>query len=43
MFLDYRGPKLIVRGYTDCSFESDKDDYKSQSSYAFTLNDGTVS
>ena len=36
MFLIYGGPKLIV-------FQSDGDDYKSQSRYMFMLNGGVVS
>ena len=43
IFLIYVGPKLIVQGYTDSSFLSDRDDYKSQSSYMFMLNDGAAS
>ena len=34
---------LIVEGYSDASFQSDRDDSKSQSSYVFTLNGGAVS
>ena len=30
-------------GYTDASFQTDKDDSKSQSSFVFTINDGAVS
>ena len=34
---------LVVNGYTDASFQSDKDDFRSQSGYVFCLNGGTVS
>ena len=34
---------LIVKGYTDASFQTDKDDYRSQSGFLFMLNGGTVS
>ena len=34
---------LHVKGYTDASFQSDRDDSKSQSGYVFTLNGGAVS
>ena len=43
MFLVYAGTELIVRGYIDSSFQSDRDDFKSQSSYIFILNGGVVS
>ena len=33
----------MVSGYADASFQSDLDDYKSQSGYVFTLNGGAVS
>ena len=33
---------LHVKGYTDTSFQFDRDDSKSQSSYVFTLNGGAV-
>nr|AMY96445.1 gag/pol protein [Momordica dioica] len=43
MFLVYGGDKdLAVKGYTDSSFQTDKDDSKSQSG-VFTLNGGAVS
>ncbi|PKI70920.1 hypothetical protein CRG98_008653 [Punica granatum] len=32
--------ELIVRGYTDASFQTDKDDSRSQSGYVFCLNGG---
>jgi hypothetical protein len=34
--------ELIVSGYTNASFMTDTDDYKSQSGYVFTLNDDAV-
>ncbi|PKI78473.1 hypothetical protein CRG98_001113 [Punica granatum] len=44
MFLVYGGEEeLVVRGYTDASFKSDKDDSRSQSGYVFCLNGGVVS
>ena len=43
MFLVFRGSKLIVWGYTDSSFQFDRDDYKSQSGYIFMLNGGAIS
>ena len=44
MFLVYGGEDgLSVRGYTDASFQTDKDDSKSQSRYVFMLNGGAVS
>ncbi|PKI67805.1 hypothetical protein CRG98_011778 [Punica granatum] len=44
MFLVYGGEEeLVVRGYTDASFQSDKDDSRSQSGYVFCLNGGAVS
>ncbi|XP_042012090.1 secreted RxLR effector protein 161-like [Salvia splendens] len=43
-FLVYGGqPELSVIGYTDASFQTDHDDYKSQSGYVFVLNGGAVS
>ena len=42
MFLVYEGTKLIVRCYTDSSFQSDQDDLKSQSGYVFILNGGAI-
>ena len=39
VFLVYRGEEeLVVMGYTDASFQTDKDDSKSQSGYVFTIN-----
>ena len=44
VFLVYGGEEeLVVTGYTDASFQTDKDDSKSQSSYVFTINGGAVS
>ncbi|PKH98210.1 hypothetical protein CRG98_049724 [Punica granatum] len=44
MFLVYGGEEeLVVRGYTDASFQTDKDDSRSQSGYVFWLNGGAVS
>ena len=34
---------LVVNGYTDASFQSGKDDFRSQSGYVFCLNGGAVS
>ena len=43
-FLIYgREEELIVKGYTNASSQSDKDDSRSQSSYMFCLNGGAVS
>ena len=42
VFLIYGDGDLIVNEYTDANFQSNKDDFKYQSSYAFTLNGGTV-
>ena len=43
-FLIYEGEEeLIVKGYTDTSFQSDKDNSRSQSDYVFYLNDGAMS
>jgi hypothetical protein len=44
MFLVYEGEtELIVRGYTDVSFQTDRDDLRSQSGFVFVLNGGVVS
>ena len=44
VFLVYGGEEeLVVTGYTDASFQTDKDDSKSQSGYVFTMNGGAVS
>ena len=42
MFLIYGDSELKVRGYTDASFQTYKDDYKSQSGYIFLLNGGAI-
>ena len=34
---------LVVKDYTDASFQTDKDDSRSQSGYMFCLNGGAVS
>ena len=44
LFLVYGGEEeLVVKGYTDASFQTDQDDSRSQSGYVFTLNGGAVS
>lgn len=35
--------ELVVNGYTEVSFQTDKDDYRSQSRYVLCLNGGGVS
>ena len=44
-FLVYGGLEddLVVNGYTDASFQSNKDDFRSKSGYVFCLNGGAVS
>ncbi|XP_052878285.1 secreted RxLR effector protein 161-like [Gossypium arboreum] len=43
-FLMYGGEEeLCVKGYTDASFQIDKDDSQSQSGFVFYLNDGAMS
>ncbi|XP_039682830.1 secreted RxLR effector protein 161-like [Medicago truncatula] len=43
-FLVYGGQEeLSVIGYTDASFQTDHDDFRSQSGYVFCLNGGAVS
>ena len=43
-FLVYGGhPELMASRYVDASFQSDPDDYKSQTGYVFVLNGGAVS
>jgi hypothetical protein len=42
-FLIYGDSELSLKGYTDASFASDKDDSKSISGYVFTLNGGSIS
>jgi hypothetical protein len=42
-FLVYGGEKeLSVKGYTDASFQTDRDDLKSQSGFVFLMNGGAV-
>ena len=43
--LTYGGQEddLVVKGYTDASFQFDLDDFRSQSGYVFCLNGGVVS
>jgi hypothetical protein len=44
MFLIFGGEdELIVKGYTDASFHTDKDNSASQSEFVFYLNGGAVS
>ena len=44
VFVVYGGvEELVVTGYIDASFQTDKDDSKSQSGYEFTINGGAVS
>jgi len=44
VFLVYGGEEeLVVTGYTDASFQTDKDDSKSHLGYVFTINGGAVS
>jgi hypothetical protein len=43
MFLVFGNDDLVLRGYTDASFQTDKDDFKSQSGFVFTLDGGAVS
>jgi hypothetical protein len=35
--------ELVVKGYSDATFQTDADDSKSQSSFMFFLNGGVVS
>ena len=44
-FLLYGGQEdeLVVNGYIDASFQSNKDDFQSQSGYVFCLNGGAMS
>ena len=44
-YLVYGGheDELVVNGYTDAGFQSDKDDFRSQSGYVFCLNGAAVS
>ncbi|KAJ9556807.1 hypothetical protein OSB04_011421 [Centaurea solstitialis] len=34
---------VLVTGYSDASFQTDRDDFRSQSGYVFTLNGGAIS
>ena len=44
VFLIYGGEEeLVVTGYTDASFQTNKDDSKSQSGFVFKVNGGAVS
>ena len=43
VFLIYGDGDLNVEGYSDASFQSNREDSKSQSGYVFTLNGGAVS
>ena len=43
VFLIYGDGDLIVNGYNDANFQSNRDDSESQSSYVFTLNGGAIS
>ncbi|KAK8504634.1 hypothetical protein V6N12_017211 [Hibiscus sabdariffa] len=44
VFLVYGGEQeLGIKGYTDASFQTDKDDSRSQSGFVFCLNGGAVS
>ncbi|KAJ9543708.1 hypothetical protein OSB04_023415 [Centaurea solstitialis] len=45
MFLVFGGSEdeISVTGYSDATFQTDRDDFKSQSGYVFTLNGGAIS
>ena len=44
VFLVYGGEEeLVVTGYTDVCFQTDKDDSKSRSGFVFKVNGGAVS
>ncbi|KAJ9556852.1 hypothetical protein OSB04_011466 [Centaurea solstitialis] len=45
MFLFFGGSEdeISVTGYSDASFQTDRDDFRSQSGYVFTLNGGAIS
>ncbi|KAJ9554351.1 hypothetical protein OSB04_018396 [Centaurea solstitialis] len=45
MFLVFRGSEdeISVTGYSDASFQIDRDDFRSQSGYVLTLNRGAIS
>ena len=43
MFLVYGGEEeLVVKGYADASFQTDRDDCRSQSGFVYVLNGGAV-
>lgn len=43
MFLVYGGEEeLVVRGYVDASFQTDRDDCRSQTGFVYVLNGGAV-
>ena len=42
-FLVYEGGDLNQKGYTDASFQTNMDDFRSQSGYVFTMNGRAVS
>ena len=44
-FLLYGGKEdeVVINGYTDASFQTDKDDFRSQSGYVFCFNGATMS
>ena len=43
MLCSVRAQMLVLKGYTDASFQTDKDDSASQSGFVFCLNGGAVS
>ncbi|KAJ9561208.1 hypothetical protein OSB04_006368 [Centaurea solstitialis] len=45
IFLVFGGSEdeISVTGYSDASFQTDRDDFRSQSGYVFTLNGGAIS
>ncbi|KAJ9544882.1 hypothetical protein OSB04_024589 [Centaurea solstitialis] len=45
MFFVFGGSEdeISVTGYSDASFQTDRDDFRSQSGYVFTLNGGAIS
>ena len=44
MFLVYGGEeKLVVKGYADASFQTNRDDCQSQSRFVYVMNRGAVS
>ena len=44
MFLVYGGEEeLVVRGYADASFQTDRDDCRSQFGFMYVMNGGAVS